>query len=152
MGNRYLFGKPKSTGARNAVIASAVVAAVAFGVFMNLSDEEVQDNTNLIANAGAPVQDKDTDENNADERNSDKIEKEDKNDVVTKGEEAYYLLKEAEGQIELYYYDENGKEKFIRMTDIPFSLISNSDQELFRQGVVVKSESELDSILQDFES
>ena len=84
--------------------------------------------------------------------NSDKIEKEDKNDVVTKGEEAYYLLKEAEGQIELYYYDENGKEKFIRMTDIPFSLISNSDQELFRQGVVVKSESELDSILQDFES
>ena len=38
------------------------------------------------------------------------------------------------------------------MTDIPFSLISNSDQELFRQGVVVKSESELDSILQDFES
>ena len=152
MGNRYLFGKPKRTGARNSVIASAVVAAVAFGVFMNLSDEEVQDNTNLIANAGAPVQDKDTDENNADERNSDKIEKEDKNDVVTKGEEAYYLLKEAEGQIELYYYDENGKEKFIRMTDIPFSLISNSDQELFRQGVVVKSESELDSILQDFES
>ena len=52
----------------------------------------------------------------------------------------------------IYYYDENGKEKFIRMTDIPFSLISNSDQELFRQGVVVKSESELDSILQDFES
>ena len=72
--------------------------------------------------------------------------------MLTKGEEAYYLLKEAEGQIELYYYDENGKEKFIRMTDIPFSLISNSDQELFRQGVVVKSESELDSILQDFES
>ena len=61
MGNRYLCGKPKRTGARNAVIASAVVAAVAFGVFMNLSDEEVQDNTNLIANAGAPVQDKDTD-------------------------------------------------------------------------------------------
>lgn len=147
MGNRYLFGKPKRNNARNAIITGAVILAVAFGVFMNLADEESPDDTNLIANAGVAVKNQ-----NDDEKINNENEAKSKNDVVTRSGEAYYLLKEAEGQIELYHYDESGSEKFIRMTDIPFSLISAADQELFKQGIVVKDESELDNILQDFES
>ena len=152
MGNRYLFGKPKKNYTTIKVIAGAAVLAVALAVFMNLpdgGDADRSDDTNLIANAGTPVSDREN--NNADRADSDE-EANSKNDVVTNGGEAYYLLKEAEGQIELYHYDENGSEKFIRMTDIPFSLISAADQELFKEGIVLKSESELDSILQDFES
>lgn len=152
MGNRYLFGKPKKNYTTIKVIAGAAVLAVAIAVFMNLPDgrgADLSDDTNLIANAGTSVSDREN--NNTDRAGSDE-EANSKNNVVTNGGEAYYLLKEAEGQIELYHYDENGSEKFIRMTDIPFSLISAADQELFKEGIVLKSESELDSILQDFES
>ena len=156
MGNRYLFGKPKKNYTTIKVIAGAAVLAVAIAVFMNWpdsGDSDRSDDTNLIANAGTAVTDRqDTDKDNSRGRAGSDEEANSKNNVVTNGGEAYYLLKEAEGQIELYHYDENGSEKFIRMTDIPFSLISAADQELFKEGIVLKSESELDSILQDFES
>ncbi|MBR0596573.1 hypothetical protein KCX82_01670 [Clostridiales bacterium BAD-6] len=70
-------------------------------------------------------------------------------DNTTKG---YYLIKEVDGIIQIFYYDEQGKESLIRTTDIAFSLLSVADQALFQQGVMVHSMEELDELLQDFES
>lgn len=64
----------------------------------------------------------------------------------------YYLVKEVDGIIKVFYYDEFGKETFIKDTDIAFSILSVADQELFRKGVIKLSTEELDELLQDFES
>jgi hypothetical protein len=64
----------------------------------------------------------------------------------------YYLVKEVNGVVKIFYYDEQGKETLIRDTDIAFSLLSMADQELFRQGVRKNNIEELDELLQDFDS
>ena len=74
------------------------------------------------------------------------------NPVVHHTSEAYYLLKESDGEVKLFYYDENGNETFIRATEIPFSLISENDQNEFVKGLIIKTEEELYELLQDFES
>ncbi len=73
----------------------------------------------------------------------------------TTGEQAargYYLVKENDGLIKIFYYDENGKESLIRITDIAFSLLSVADQALFQRGVIKHNAEELNELLQDFES
>lgn len=64
----------------------------------------------------------------------------------------YYLVKEVNGVIKIFYYDEQGKETLIRDTDIAFSLLSTADQELFRKGVRKNNIEDLDELLQDFDS
>jgi len=64
----------------------------------------------------------------------------------------YYLVKEVDGVITIFYYDEEGKESLIRDTDIAFSLLSIADQALFQKGVIKHTPEELDELLQDFES
>ena len=66
--------------------------------------------------------------------------------------EGYYLVKEVDGVIMIFYYDEEGKESLIRETDIAFSLLSIADQALFQKGVIKHSSEELNELLQDFES
>lgn len=75
--------------------------------------------------------------------------------VENSGEEiskGYYLIKEVDGLIKIFYYDNQGKENLIRTTDIAFSLLSVTDQALFQKGVIKHTEEELDELLQDFES
>lgn len=67
-------------------------------------------------------------------------------------EGSYYLIRAESGMIKIFLCDENGKEEFIKNTNIAFSLLSVSDQELFTYGIVKHSEEELDELLQDFES
>lgn len=65
---------------------------------------------------------------------------------------AYYLVKEVDGMIKIFYYDEEGKESLIRETDIAFSLLSVADQAFFQRGVIKHTTEELNELLQDFES
>ena len=64
----------------------------------------------------------------------------------------YYLVKEIDGIIKIFFYDNDGKESLIRQTDIAFSLLSITDQALFQKGVIKHTPEELDELLQDFES
>lgn len=64
----------------------------------------------------------------------------------------YYLVKEIDGIIKIFYYDNDGTESLIRETDIAFSLLSITDQSLFQKGVIKHTPEELDELLQDFES
>lgn len=66
--------------------------------------------------------------------------------------QGYYLIKEVDGLIKIFYYDKGGKEKLIRTTDIAFSLLSTNDQFLFQKGIMKQTEEELEELLQDFES
>jgi hypothetical protein len=64
----------------------------------------------------------------------------------------YYLVKAVDGVIKIFYYDDQGKESLIKVTDIAFSLLSVGDQALFQKGIIKHSEDELNELLQDFES
>jgi hypothetical protein len=75
-----------------------------------------------------------------------------KGDVDAQTGSSYYLVKEINGIIMIFYYNEEGKESLIRETNIAFSLLSTSDQKLFEKGVVKNTPEELDELLQDFES
>lgn len=65
---------------------------------------------------------------------------------------AYYLVKEEDGLVNIFYYDEEGNEQLIRATAIEFSLIGEEDQKLFTRGIVRYTKEELNELLQDFES
>jgi hypothetical protein len=64
----------------------------------------------------------------------------------------YYLVKEVDGIIKVFYYDAQGRESVLQNTNILFSMISESDQSLFTRGVILDTEDELINLLQDFES
>ena len=55
---------------------------------------------------------------------------------------SYYLLKEVDGTIKIFHYDEEGKETFIRNTDIAFSLLSLTDRHVSK-GIIKNSTDEL---------
>ena len=76
----------------------------------------------------------------------------DKGTAVDAANTGYYLVKEINGIIMIFYYNEEGKESFIRETNIAFSLLSISDQQLFKEGIIKHTPEELDELLQDFES
>ncbi len=64
----------------------------------------------------------------------------------------FFLIKEVDGTIEVYYYQGEGDPVFVRNADIEFGLLSEGDQDMFAEGIIAETEEELDEILQDFGS
>lgn len=145
-----------------------LIGLFAFGYWINQSPIlESPDNVDTDSKIPVETEGSTNDPNNKDSHNimdniiggsnynsSDDIientqEIEDEDEVESKG---YYLVKEVDGIIKVFYYDAQGKEEFIRATDIAFSLLSIPDQELFQDGVRKHSIEELNELLQDFES
>lgn len=79
------------------------------------------------------------------------IEK-DKTREEKENSERFYKIIEENGLIKIYYCDDSGRQDFVKNTEISFSMLSETDQDLFRKGVIIKSKEELDELLQDFES
>ncbi|MBE6033925.1 MAG: hypothetical protein E7222_04410 [Clostridiales bacterium] len=138
----------------------ALVAILGIGYLMSsllMSPGDEKENQNISANVKQTVEQK--------MNNKDIDDNEEDNDIVSENNTLnsdnnvqenqlgeYYLVKESDGIIKVYQYDKNGKEHLLRSTDILYSLLSEDDQELFSEGVEVKSEDELLELLQDFES
>lgn len=132
----------------------ALVAILGVGYLITsllTSPEEPTESKNISANVNQTVKQNNNESEKASEKNnlnSDNIE----NNVQENQSSEYYLVKESDGIVKVYQYDKNGKENLLRTTDILFSLLSEEDQNLFSEGVVVKTENELLELLQDFES
>lgn len=140
MRNQNIFSSKKKTNyLRNGILLAIAVVLVLLAYFMN-QPETIPNTPGTDINANGPIDTKGKEKENP------------KNDALTQAGEAYYLLKEDEGDVLLYYVEENGEEKLLRKTDIRFSLITEQDQIEFQNGIKVETEEELDSLLQDFES
>lgn len=63
----------------------------------------------------------------------------------------YQLIAE-QGRVNVYSVDSYGRKAFFCETDIPYSLLSETDKKMMMAGITVDSMEELSSILQDFES
>lgn len=65
--------------------------------------------------------------------------------------EGYYLVKEDNGVIKVFHCNQN-QETLWQETDIEYSLLSLEDQQLLKEGVKLKTEEELFSFLENFDS
>lgn len=72
--------------------------------------------------------------------------------AIVDNQSPYFLVKVENGIISIFFCKEDGTQTFVRQTDIAYSMLSQVDQALFRQGVTAKSEAELEELLQDFGS
>nr|WP_315019684.1 hypothetical protein [uncultured Aminipila sp.] len=115
------------------------------------SPEDKTESENINANVNQTVKQNNI-ENDKVSENSNLNSDNNDNNVQENQSSEYYLVKESDGVIKIYQYDKNGVENLLRTTDILFSLLSEEDQKLFSEGVVVKSENQLLELLQDFES
>jgi len=157
MGNQNLFSRPKKSFFKQKLFYFILAGVLAFGYFINQMPETLLTSDDNPANVNQPVgQSGNTDKSNSNNTSSntaiansnDNLEK---NDVIPSDNE-YYLVKEIDGIIKLFHYDETGLERLIRDTDISYSLISENDQALFSEGIIIQTEDELLDLLQDFES
>lgn len=69
-----------------------------------------------------------------------------------KAQQIYYLIKEVEGVVKVFYCDEKGQENLYQITSVPFQLLSTEDQQLLSEGVRVDNENELADFLENFDS
>jgi len=104
-----------------------------------------QDDYNILDNIIGSQHDNDLESSESPEENDDRGNQQNSNTD-------YYLVKEVNGIIKIFYYDDQGKETLVRDTDIAFSLLSTADQEFFRKGVIKNNTDELNELLQDFDS
>ena len=70
---------------------------------------------------------------------------------MTQSSESYYLVKRAGEQIAVFFCDSNGNMVQLETTEILYEMLGPEDQKLFDQGIQVKTQEELGTLLQDFE-
>lgn len=71
---------------------------------------------------------------------------------TTENQQTYYLIREIEGVVKVFYCDESGQENLYLITTVPFDLLSKEDQQMLAEGVQVNSEDELADFLENFDS
>ena len=168
-----MFSKRKRFYQRKSFYGIVAAALLAFGLWMNF-DPSVTENggeeKQPIVSAGEAVPSRRQErENEISDKSSDAVlnqnglwEEEGSEPIpIQQGNEEKedpkvlgpgYLIKEDSGFIKIYSVDESGNRQQIRTTDISFSLLSESDQKLFQEGVLKETQEELLELLQDFES
>lgn len=156
-----MFSQRKSFFRRN-VYFFVVIGILCLGYIVNKIPFEDLSIGNEIesANENVAVAQSSSDENNKNgSSNSNNYQGEDgeiKNpqtqQVIEDSKSEYYLVKSFDGIVKIYHYDCTGKEEMLKETDISFELLSKEDQELFKQGIIIKNEEELQSLMEDFES
>ncbi len=65
--------------------------------------------------------------------------------------DSYYLVKRAGNQIAVFFCDSSGNMVQLETTAILYEMLGPDDQKLFDQGIQVKNQEELGTLLQDFE-
>ena len=151
-----MFSRKKKMWQRKEVYAGIGVAALSvfsLSLLFDTPEEVPLDNENSSEISQAVVKKSKSEskdyEDDSSVRNSQDVD-EDKQYYES---DEYYLIKEENGLIKIFQWDEETEEeKLIRTTDISYSLLYEDDQEMFAEGIKVETEEELMEILQDFES
>jgi hypothetical protein len=64
----------------------------------------------------------------------------------------YYVVKEADGVINTYYSDQQGKLNFLKASDLDIEAIPVDDQNDLRKGIAFKSLQEIENLFEEYES
>ncbi|MDD2503506.1 MAG: hypothetical protein PHG58_06610 [Clostridia bacterium] len=127
---------------------------LAFGIWINYDDESQNANTATKVEQEAPSTTQspaevNTGDKDAEEETTDKTEESGSSEET---QETYYLVREVEGIVKVFRCNEKGEEQLYQITSIPFQLLSKDDQQLFIEGVHIKTLDELAGFLENFDS
>ena len=141
-----MFRNTRKKQLRNRVIAAAAgVAVMTFGIWLNYKEP-----------AEEPETEKTVQEVVIDKENDEQVEKETEDTENQESEIAAtpetYLIKEENGTVKVYLCDKEGNKKLYLITSIPYELLSESDQQLFKKGVTIDTEDDLGKFLENFDS
>ena len=130
-----------------------VLFLLAFGIWVNYDGNS--QNVNTVTEVSEKTQNR-TQESQpvVDSLDQETTEKESENEAAQTEEkqQTYYLIKEVEDVVKVFYCDENGQEDLYQITTVPFQLLSTEDQQLLSEGVRVEDENELADFLENFDS
>ena len=62
-----------------------------------------------------------------------------------------YLVKEENGAVKVYLCEGDNKELYL-ITSIPYDLLSENDQNMFKEGVIIDTDEDLGKFLENFDS
>ncbi|MCI8645630.1 MAG: hypothetical protein HFE76_02280 [Firmicutes bacterium] len=131
------------------------LALLIFGIWVNYDGKSQNTNMETKVNQESQQQKQQAAPAGMDQETPEKTEEEPTEDRVKPSEEkqqSYYLIREIEGVVKVFYCDENGQETLHQITSIPFQLLSKEDQQMLTEGVQVDTESELAGFLENFDS
>jgi len=140
-----MFGYNRKKQLRNKVIAAAVgVAVMTFGIWLNYNDKEDKPAEEAIQKIEIE-EEKPTEETVK--------AKEDVEKISTDTEETNktYLVKEDGGVVKVFLCEGNDKTLYL-ITSIPYDLLSENDQQMFKDGVVLDTDENLGKFLENFDS
>lgn len=142
-----MFRDTKRKKLRNRVIFTALgVFILSFGIWLNYqspSEEEAAEDT---------VQSVEVEETSDSSVSQPSEEKDNKSGTDTEIQAETYLIKEVDGVVKVFICDSEGNKELYLITSIPFDLLSESDQQLFVDGVTMETEEDLGEFLQNFDS
>lgn len=139
-----MFRDTRKKRLRNRVIFAAIgVLILSFGIWLNYQGNTEESAENAVKN----VEVKET-------QSSEKPAKKDESSSETGTEmnPETYLIKEVDGVVKVFVCDEDGNKELYLITSIPFDLLSETDQQLFIDGVTMETEEDLGEFLQNFDS
>ena len=131
---------------RNRVLYLAIAAIVlVFGLWINFYENKKVPDEDAVKTIEA-----DTQEQSGDIKET--AEKETGKGTDTEEVPETYLIKEVDGVVKVFLcHSEDNKELYL-ITSIPYDLLSESDQQMFSDGVQLESEDDLGAFLQNFDS
>lgn len=123
---------------KRVIYLSIAVALLTTGIMLNYKEEQKTEATQEAVQQ-LEVNEQEQTQNNALE-------------TSTESAPETYLIKEVDGVVKVFLCDNEGGEELYLITSIPFDLLSEEDQQLFIDGVVIETEEDLGAFLQNFDS
>lgn len=143
-----MFGYNRKKQLRNRVIAAAAgVAIMTFGIWLNYTDNDEK-------KAEETVQKIEIEEESTGETSGTETIEESKSlndETVTDMTDKTYLVKEENGAVKVYLCEDDNKELYL-ITSIPYDLLSENDQNMFKEGVIIDTDEDLGKFLENFDS
>ena len=131
---------------RNRVLYLAIAAIVlVFGLWINFYENKKVPDEYAVKTIEA-----DTQEQSGDIKET--AEKETGKGTDTEEVPETYLIKEVDGVVKVFLCDSEDNKELYLITSIPYDLLSESDQQMFSDGVELETEDDLGAFLQNFDS
>ena len=131
---------------RNRVLYLAIAAIVlVFGLWINFYENKKVPDEDAVKTIEA-----DTQEQSGDIKET--AEKETGKGTDTEEVPETYLIKEVDGVVKVFLCDSEDNKELYLITSISYDLLSESDQQMFSDGVELETEDDLGAFLQNFDS
>ena len=141
-----MFRDMKRKKLRNRVLYLAIAAIVlVFGLWINFYENKKVPDEDAVKTIEA-----DTQEQSGDIKET--AEKETGKGTDTEEVPETYLIKEVDGVVKVFLCDSEDNKELYLITSIPYDLLSESDQQMFSDGVELETEDDLGAFLQNFDS